>query len=50
MKKVLWAIAGFSGAAAGFPIFMPQRTPPVELLAHRLEDTWADHHIVVETT
>jgi hypothetical protein len=26
------------------------RTHPVELLAQRLQNAWADHHTVVETT
>jgi hypothetical protein len=51
MKNILWLIGGFCAAAAGFmvwgPIWGPRRTQPVELLAHRLEEAWADHHTIV---
>jgi len=50
MKNVLWIVGGLCAAAAGFLAFGPSRTQPVELLAHRLERAWADHHTVVETT
>jgi hypothetical protein len=50
MKNILWMVGGFCAAAAGFLVFGPSRTQPVELLAHRLEVAWADHHTVVETT
>jgi hypothetical protein len=50
MKSTLWMIGGVCAAAAGFLVFGPKRTQPVELLAHRLQDAWADHHTVVETT
>jgi hypothetical protein len=49
MKSVLWTIAGFCAAAAGLLVWGPKRTQPVELLAHRLEEAWADHHTIVET-
>jgi hypothetical protein len=50
IENLFWWLTGFCAAAAGFLIFAPQRTPPIELLAHRLEDAWADHHTIVETT
>ncbi|WP_158945863.1 hypothetical protein [Granulicella sp. S190] len=50
MKSTLWMIGGFCAAAAGFLVFGCRKTPPVELLAHRLQDAWADHHTVAETT
>jgi hypothetical protein len=50
MKSKLWMIGGFCAAAAGFLVLGRRRTPNLELLAHRLEDAWADHHTVVETT
>jgi hypothetical protein len=50
MKSTFWMIGGFCAAAAGFLVLGCRRTPSVELLAHRLEDAWADHHTVVETT
>jgi hypothetical protein len=49
MKNVLWMVGGFCAAATGFLVWNSKRTPPVELLAHRLEQAWADHHTVVET-
>jgi hypothetical protein len=50
LKNLFWWITGFCAAAAGFLIFATKRTPPIALLAHRLEDAWADHHTVVETS
>jgi hypothetical protein len=49
MKTVIWGIVGFCAAAAGLLVILPRRNPPIELLAHRLEDAWADHHTIVET-
>ena len=52
MKNFVWMIGGFCAAAAGFLVWNSVRTqgltanPPVEELAHRLEDAWADHHTV----
>jgi hypothetical protein len=50
MKNILWTIGGFCAAATGFLVWKSKPNPPVELLAHRLEQAWADHHTVVETT
>jgi len=50
MKNILWTIGGFCAAATGFLVWRCKRNPPVELLAHRLEQAWADHHTVAETT
>jgi hypothetical protein len=50
MKNLLWIVGGFCAATAGFLVWSPGRTQPVELLAHRLEQAWADHHTIVETT
>ncbi len=49
MKNMFWMFAGFCAAAAGFLVWNPKRTQSVELLAHRLEEAWADYHTVVET-
>jgi hypothetical protein len=49
MKNVLWMMGGFSAAAVGFLVWGSKRTPPVDLLARRLQEAWADHHTVVET-
>ena len=46
MKSVLWMVGGFCAAAACFLVWGPKQSQPVELLAHRLEDAWADHHTV----
>jgi len=50
MKTTLIVIAGLT-AAAGFLLAARARANaripvPVEELAHRLEDAWADHHTV----
>jgi hypothetical protein len=47
MKNFIWAVGGFCAAAAGFLVWGPKRNPPVDVLAHKLEDAWADHHTVV---
>ena len=47
MKNVLWMVGGFCAAAVCFLAWPSKRTEPVELLAHQLEDAWADHHTVV---
>jgi hypothetical protein len=47
MKNIIWMTAGFCAAAAGFLLWNTNRNQPVELLAHRLEEAWADHHTVV---
>lgn len=45
MKKVIWTLGGLCAAAAGFLVIgRKQRAQPVEDLAHRLEEAWADHH------
>jgi len=50
MKNTLWMVGGFCAATLGFLAWSRNRTPPVELLAHRLQEAWADHHTFVETT
>jgi hypothetical protein len=47
MKKFLFVIGGICAAAAGFLVLGRKRVEPVENLAHRLEEAWADHHTVV---
>lgn len=47
MKKMVWLVGGFAAAAAGFLVWGRRRTQPVEELAHRLEEAWADHHTTV---
>ena len=47
MKKVFWLVGGLCAAAAGFLVWDAKRVQPVEDLAHRLEEAWADHHTQV---
>jgi hypothetical protein len=52
MKKVIFTLGGLCAAAAGFFVWNALRTEsltnakpvPVDQLAHRLEEAWADHH------
>ena len=54
MKSFAWVVGGFCAAAVGFLVWDAARvrslssgeTEPVDLLAHRLEEAWADHHTV----
>jgi len=47
MKKLLWFVGGLCAATAGFLVWDSRRMAPVEELAHRLEEAWADHHTQV---
>jgi hypothetical protein len=47
MKKVVWLVGGLCAAAAGFLVWGGRRVEPVQELAHRLEEAWADHHTTV---
>ena len=56
MKSFAWVVGGFCAAAVGFLVWGAGRTrnlatslpaAPVDQLAHRLEEAWADHHTVV---
>jgi hypothetical protein len=47
MKSVIFLVGGLCAAAAGFLVWNASRVQPVEELAHRLEEAWADHHTVV---
>jgi hypothetical protein len=46
MKNLLIAVGTICAAVAGFLILNPKPTPPLDELAHRLEDAWAGHHTV----
>ncbi len=51
MKSILYLVAGITGIAA-YIIATRARTEaarplPVDELAHKLQDAWADHHTVV---
>ena len=49
MKNILWLAAGLSAAIA-YVLLSKARTAsapiPLEDLAHKLQDAWADHHTV----
>jgi hypothetical protein len=47
MKNILWVIGGFCAAVTCFLVWDQSESKPVELLAHRLEEAWADNHTVV---
>jgi hypothetical protein len=47
MKSMLWMIGGACAAVAGFLVWGANRAEPVQELAHRLEEAWADHKTVV---
>lgn len=47
MKSFLWMLTGFAAAAVGLIVWGPQRTRPVQELAHRLELAWSDHRTIV---
>lgn len=51
MKNLLYLIAGISAAAAYYlattRASVAAAPQPVEELAHKLQDAWADHHTVV---
>ncbi len=47
MKNLIWLAGGLAAAAVGFLVWGSKRVQPVEELAHRLENAWADHHTVV---
>ena len=50
MKSLLFLIAGITGALAYMLATQSRPAPvvpqPVEDLAHKLQDAWADHHTV----
>jgi hypothetical protein len=46
MKNFLWMICGFCAAVICLLIWAPRRSKPLEVLAHRLEEAWADHHTI----
>ena len=47
MKKMVWLMGGMAASVVGFLVWNSRRIEPVEQLAHRLEEAWADHHTVV---
>lgn len=45
MKNFIWTVSGLCAAVAGFLVWSRNKqAQPVENLAHRLEEAWADHH------
>jgi hypothetical protein len=49
MKSILYLLSGFAAAAAYILVTNARKAAPkpVEELAHKLQDAWADHHTVV---
>lgn len=47
MKNLVFLVSGLAAALVGFLVWDRTRVQPVEVLAHRLEDAWADHHTVL---
>ena len=52
MKNLIWLLAGVAAAVAYVVVSKgPQAArgpiPPVDDLAHKLQDAWVDHHTVV---
>jgi hypothetical protein len=47
MKSIVWMVGGACAAVAGFLVWGPKRVKPVQELAHRLEEAWADHNTTV---
>ena len=46
MKSILWMVGGACIAVAGFLVWSPKRTKPVQELAQSLEQAWAKNHTV----
>ncbi|WP_263374339.1 hypothetical protein [Granulicella aggregans] len=46
MKKAIFLIGGICGVAAGVVVALVRQPKPVKLLAHQLEEAWADYHTV----
>ncbi len=46
MKNVLLILGGVAAAAVGFLVWNKPKQQPVQVLAHKLEEAWADHHTV----
>jgi hypothetical protein len=47
MKNAMYLVGGACAAVAGFILWQANRTQPVQEMAHKLEEAWADHHTVV---
>lgn len=46
MKNFFWMVSGICAAAVGLILWGPKREQPIQELAHRLEEAWADHNTV----
>ena len=46
MKNLVWVAGGICGAVAGFLVWNIRSQASVPVLAHKLEEAWADHHTV----
>ncbi len=47
MKNFLWVSTALCAAAVGIILWGDKRTAPMQELAHRLEEAWADNRTVV---
>lgn len=47
MKRFLWMTGAVCAAAAGVLVLNPYKKKHVEVLAHRLQQAWADSHTIV---
>ena len=50
MKKAFLLTIGVCAAATGFLMWNKKKRAPVDELAKKLQDAWADHHTAVETS
>lgn len=48
MKKAFLLTVGVCAAAAGFLMWNKNKRAPVNELARKLQDAWADHHTSAE--
>jgi len=47
MNRIPYLIGGLLTATAAWLLYRGLQPRPVEVLAHRLEEAWADHHTQV---
>lgn len=47
MKNLIWIAGVVTTAWAAYLLVRQNSQQPVEVLAHRLEEAWADHHTQV---
>jgi hypothetical protein len=47
MKNLIWIASAATAVWAAYLVVRQDSQQPVEVLAHRLEEAWADHHTQV---